>query len=340
MRPDFAEFTLGCIEGAARGLYLDYLLETEGNLVDFHLERGLRLHAKPEHKNLYNWAINEIDAQGQQIGHDQIPWGWSLHFTATSCVLAESIEIKSQAQTEETALAPREAVQRQVIRVRLRPGNPRDDEDYFRKTTFSMFGTDRAIESFQLNIHPITDSVEQENCTAWGTVSYTAEIDFRDETTDDCIVFYMLVKQETFARYAAKIAHGLVDEMILSVGSVAGFYSEWSPSISTSHIKVLTKGSKQNITLPVDLQFEPPRLGDVGAAELYINRCLEFAKRAVAPEAVEETADVGTVRALPETRTPVAVEPRTLQMLGSLRRAAWFVVLLLALIFIATLLKR
>lgn len=34
------------------------------------------------------------------------------------------------------------------------------------------------------------------------------------------------------------------------------------------------------------------------------------------------------------------MDPRTLQMLESLRRAAWFVVVLLALIFIATLLKR
>lgn len=308
--------------------------------MDFHLERGLRLHTNPEHKNLYNWAINEIDARGQQIGHDQIPWGWTLHFTATSCVLGDSIEIKSQFQIEETAPALREIVQRQVIRVTLRPGSPRDDGDYFRKTIFSMFGTDRAIKSFQLDIHPIADPAEQESCTAWGTVSYTAEIDFRNETTDDCIVFYMFVKPDTFARCAAKIAHGLVDEMILRVGSVAGFYSEWSPSISTDHVKVLTKGDEQNITLPAGLQFEPPRLGDIGAAELYINRRLEFVKRAATAEAVEETADVGTVRAVPETRTPAAVDPRTLQMLGSLRRAAWFVVLLLALILIATLLKQ
>jgi hypothetical protein len=167
----------------------------------------------------------------------------------------------------------------------------------------------------------------------------TAETDFRNETTDDCIVFYMFVKADTFGRYAAKIAHGLVDEMILSVGSVAGFYSEWSPAISTGHVKVLTTGSEQNITLPAGLQFEPPRLGDVGRVNLYINRRLEFAKPE-APDAAEETADVGTVRVVPEMRAPAAAEPRTLQMLGSLRRAAWFAVFLLALIFIATLLQR
>jgi hypothetical protein len=126
--------------------------------------------------------------------------------------------------------------------------------------------------------------------------------------------------------------------LILSVGSVDGFYSEWSPSISTRKVKVLTKGSKQEITLPPGHQFEPPRLGHVGEAELYLNRRLEFVKRAPEPGAVDEMADFGTVREVPETQTP-AVDPRMLRMLGSLRRAAWFVVCLLALIFIVTLLK-
>jgi hypothetical protein len=306
--------------------------------MDAHLEHVLRLHTQSEHKNLYKWAINEIDAQGQRIGHDQIPWEWTLHFTATSCVLRDSIDMRSQFQMEENTPAPRKIVQSQAIHVELRPGRPRD----FRKTTFSMFGSSRDIKSFQLQIHPIADPAEQENCSAWGSVSYTTEIDFRNETTDDCIIFYLFVKPETFARYGAKIAHGLVDEMILSVGSVAGFYSEWSPEISTDDVKVLTEGSEQNITLPPDHQVEPPRLGHVGAAELYINRRLEFAKRAPEPEAVDEMAPVGTERAVPETQAPAPVDPRVLEMLGSLRslrRAAWFAVCLLALIFIVILLK-
>jgi hypothetical protein len=140
------------------------------------------------------------------------------------------------------------------------------------------------------------------------------------------------VKPETFARYGAKIAHGLVDEMTLNVGSVAGFYSEWSPSISTSNVKVLTRGSEQKIILSPGHQIEPPRLGHVGAAKLYINRRLEFGKRAPEREAVGDMVDFGT------ERTPPA-GPRMLQVLGSVRQAAWFVVCLLALIFIVTLLK-
>jgi hypothetical protein len=204
-----------------------------------------------------------------------------------------------------------------------------------------MFGTDRIIKSFQLEIHPITDADKQESCSAWGSVSYTDtdEIDSIG-TTDDCVTFYLFVKLDTFARYGAKVAHGLVDEIILSVKSVAGFYSEWSPSISTDRVKVLVTGEEHKVTLPTGLSFKPPRLGEVGSAELFINRRLEFRKRAQEPEAIEETADAGMERAVPVTQSPAAADPRMLQMLGSLKRAAWLVVCLLALIFIVTLWTR
>ena len=112
--------------------------------MDFHLKRGLRLQTEPEYKSLYTWAIYEVDAQGQQIGPDQIPWSWTLYSTATSCALHDSIDIKSQDRLEETTLAVPEIEQRQVIRVALQPA--KDDGDSFRRTTFSMFGTDRAID--------------------------------------------------------------------------------------------------------------------------------------------------------------------------------------------------
>lgn len=255
--------------------------------MEFHLERELRLRAEPEHNSLYSWAINEIDAQGKAIGRDQIPWPWSLNFTATSCVLCDSMEIESNFETAETAPTPPEIIERQVIRIQLRPGSPRDDTDFFREPTFSMFGTDRAVNNFQLIIHPIADPEEQENCRSWGSVSYTAEDDdFRYAPTEDCIVFYLFVKLETFARYSAKISQGFVDEMNFRVGSVAGFYSEWSPSITTHAMKVLTRGSEQKVTFPPGIQIEPPRLGYVGEASLSINRRLEFSRWAPVPDAI------------------------------------------------------
>lgn len=328
--------------------------------MDFHLDRELRLHDDPER----GWAINEIGSEGQKIGDDQMPWRWTLRFTATSCVLTDGIEIGSQFHPERRSkdetmtspdppevgfLQPRaggllaEVEQHQIIRIELRPGHPREEGNFWRQTTFSMFGTDRAIKRFILEILPISDPIEHERCTAWGCPSYTTDIDFRNETEDDVIVFSLFVRQETFARYVAKVSRGLVDEIFLSVGAVEGFYSEWSPSISTRTVKVLTAHKEHKLTLPPDHQIEPPRLGRVGDAKLYIERRLEFGKPTPETEAVEEE-EAPELRAVEQSATaqtvpqvPAAVDPRVLQTLRSLRRAAWFIVGLLALIFIATL---
>lgn len=304
--------------------------------MDYHLEHGLRLHTQPKHKNLYSWAINEIDEQGRKIGKDQIPWAWSLYFIATSCVLGDSIDLKTKYASQEKELETPEIAEDQRIAVTLRP----QDEDSFRGTKFSMFGTDRVIKSFQLDIRQLTDPAALESCSAWGCVSYTSEIDFRNETVDDCVVFYLLVKPETFARYAAKASAGSVDEIGFRVGGVAGFYSEWSPSISTHRVKVLTRGEEHKVALPHGVDFDPPRLGYVGDAALHINRRLEFATRVRHPENVE-TVSSGTMLVSPETQA-VAAAPdlQTLKVLTSVRRAAWLVVCLLALIFIATLSRK
>jgi hypothetical protein len=300
--------------------------------MQFHLERRLRLHTDSEYKNLYSWAIVEIDAQGRKVGQDQIPWPWTLRFSAKSSELSDTIEIKKTSDEQQAA-------QRHVIRIPLRPSSSRDDGDFFRETTFSMFGTDRTIKNFQLDIHRIADSTaEQESCRAWGSVSYTTEIDFRNETMEDCVVFYLFVSAETFARYAAKIAHGLVDEIILSVGSVAGFYSEWSPSISTRSIKVLTGGSEQSVTMPSGHQFELHKLGHVGDVQLEINRRIEFRKQEVDPDSSAAAEDVDTSRLMSDA-LPKTNETQMLRTLASLRKAAWLIASLLMLILIVSVLK-
>ena len=320
--------------------------------MDFHLERELRLNTDPEYKSRYTWAINEIDSQGQRIGADQIPWHDALWFSATSCVLRASLDIKSRRLREETTPTDikswppweettptaREIEQGQVIRVQLRPDS--DSGNYRRETTFSMFGTARSIESFQLNIHPIADPAQQERCQAWGSVSRTSEFDVRDLTTNDCIVFYLFVKPETFARYVEKIAHGLLDEISFSVDNADGFYSEWSPSIFARYVKVLTSGAEHKLTLPDGWGVAPRRLGHISRASLSINRRLEFGKSAPEPAVVEEIDDIGMEQQVPETPAPVALDSRMLQMLQSLKHATWFVACLLALILIVTLSKR
>ena len=48
--------------------------------MDFHLERGLRLHTEPEDKSLYAWAINEIDPRvGRSVRSNPMGLDVALH---------------------------------------------------------------------------------------------------------------------------------------------------------------------------------------------------------------------------------------------------------------------
>lgn len=241
--------------------------------MDYHLESGLKLNISPEHKSLYSWAINETDAGGQVASRDQIPWRWSLYFTATEFTVSESVKIVTR-DRRGTAKDAADISQRSVIRAKLRPGQPLGGGEWSSGPTYRMFGSDRVISDFQLDIMPLETAEEPEGCHAWGCVSYTYEIDFKNETNPDSLTFYLMVRQERFDRYVWNIAQGIGDEMWLSVGQVDGLYSEWSPSVSTRSIKVLTSGKEQKVEMP-DLAGSEmpqiPRIGAVGEVEFSMN---------------------------------------------------------------------
>ncbi|MBY2988688.1 hypothetical protein [Rhizobium leguminosarum] len=310
--------------------------------MEFHLNRQLRFHAEPEHKSLYRWAINEIDEQGQVVGHDQIPWGWTLYFTAQELILADQLGVISAAEFESRVQQAAEITQQRTIRAKLRPGSPRDGDNWQRQTTYRMFGTDRVISDFQLDVQPLKSEDDVEHCRAWGAVSYTSETDFRQETQEDCVQFYLMVKPRTFEHYAQRITSGNANEVIFGAGLITGFYSEWSPSISTRSVKVLTSGNDQKLELPEGLTV--PRLGSVGEARLYINSVItpQITSQVRARDMVLEDDKAALVNARPAVAEAVAlgIDPDTLKLLLSLKSSARWVIGLLVALLAATLLKR
>ena len=183
---------------------------------------------------------------GCPIGLDQIPWNWTLVFSATSCVLTDRLEIATQFSLKGESEDPPKIETDQIIRMTLRPGMQANGE-FVDDVTLSMFGTKRAIRHFTLEVRPIDDFLRRRNAALRGAAFLTrSEIDFRNETVDDCIWFYLYVKPETFARYVALIDQGAIDTILFNVGSVDGFYSEWSPSVSTDKVKVLVGVTNTN----------------------------------------------------------------------------------------------
>jgi hypothetical protein len=232
--------------------------------LDYDLNRSLRLVTDPEFKSLYSWAIIETDASGKKLGNDQIPWDWRIAFVATEIVLSDQLTIKQATQGDKILREDEENSQRRLIRAKLRPGSGRGEMDW-RRPKLSIFGTDRVVEDISLDILQLDREEEPEVCTAWGTPAY----DYEDDGQDDCLVFYLQVRPSTFDMYARRIADGTADEIELVVSRVDGFYAEWSPDLSTRAVKILTRTNEQRVELPPGVEFEPPRLGNVGGIELF-----------------------------------------------------------------------
>ncbi len=238
--------------------------------MDFHLEREIRLSEEPEFKNLYSWSLQEFDGDGKKIGSDQIPWKWSLNYTDSELRHNIEIKIEQPCQLENEIEKNKIVEEYETITAILHPGVCNDGKWLKNDTYFSMFGTDRNIKHFGLNISKLDNEVSDERCNLWGCVSYTTEIDFRDETTDDTVQIYIWLSPERFNRLAELIKTQRADIFLVRLSEVSGFYSEWSPSISTDNIKVLASADDQKIVCQDGCNITPPNLGEVGEFNLSI----------------------------------------------------------------------
>jgi len=301
------------------------------------LERELRFKINEEHTSLYSWAIIEVDDQGKQVGIDQIPWSWTLSFTATELVLRDSLKVQEASEEGDRLRQQEEVSHRRTITAVLRAGDPRSERDWFRRTTYRMFGTDRDIRDFNLEILPLATEDEKEEATAWAGLQFDTG-DFHPETFDDSITFYLMVKPSTFDRYVERIANGTADEVILSVGRVAGFYSEWSPDMFTRDIKVLCAGEDQKIVMPPEATGEVPRVHAVGEANLYINAKRMQTKPTKSADADDDEPDA-TPLVRPEFALPStpAIDPK---MMGALRTTGRWIIGLLIVLILVTVWKR
>ncbi|CAN7551700.1 hypothetical protein [Devosia sp. LjRoot3] len=301
--------------------------------MDYNLDRSLRFSASSEGKTLYTWSIGEFDEAGKQLGIDQIPWVWSLSFAATEMVLADSVSIKRNFKGEDVP-AELEVGERHVIRAKLRPGDPYRDHEFHRQTKFRMFGTNRVIEQFTLDITPVAPG-EPERCWAWGSPEYEAEIDFYKRAEPDIVCFYMQVNPDKFDRYARRIADGTADELVLRVQGVRGFYSEWSPSIFTREVKVLTPGTEHAVVAPDGKTYDVPRLGDIREGEIYINaKRLQSKTLPGADDVVDEDETAPLIRPDVESRYALP-DPQLALALKTLQASArWIIGLLVVIVLV------
>ena len=241
--------------------------------MDHHLDREIRLINESEYKSLYSWSLQEFDNDGKEIGTKQIPWYWNLSFTASELSYHQTIETEDTFDFDEDDFrnGDEKAHKRKDSKVNysemiigaLHSGWCNDGEYLEDDTSYSMFGTGRNLIKFTLRIIKMEEDAA-ERCILTGGVSFDYEVDFRDETQDDYMEVYLQLTTERFDLILEAIKNKAPDVVRLRLGRVSGFYSEWSPGISTSHVKILVRGDDQKLIMPDGCDIKPPRLGDVG----------------------------------------------------------------------------
>lgn len=240
--------------------------------MEYHFDHRIRLTQESEYKNLYAWSLQEISDTGEQIGSDQVPWHWSLYFSASELRYTKGLSIERKGDSEDLLSSQKGVSSAESISAVLHSGVTDAGGFFEHEAVYSMLGTNRQIQKFSLSIRPLETDESIEVCDVWGGVSYTSEIDFRTETENDILQISVAVSPERFKEFRDLINLVRPDVFFVRLSRVSGFYSEWSPSISTNRIKVLTRGSEHKVEAPEGCEVSPPRLGEVGEFALTASR--------------------------------------------------------------------
>ena len=305
--------------------------------MDYDLDYQLRLNLQTEFSSLYSWAIQEISADGNPASRELIPWSWSLYFDAIGLKYSFQIENeKKYGRDEGFDQLGGSFLTSEVISGSLKPQARRRSA-----SNYSFFGTKRSIPEFDLRITRCSDDAS-ESCHLWGSVSYTSEWDFENVTQPDCVSINLALSSENFEKLKLRISSQSLDSVQLRLQGVSGFYSDWSPSIRTDHIKILANISDQKLEVPENSHIDPPVLGQVEEFSLTIVDVIQFENakpqnssiRRDSPfdeEDVEEKYSAGASEKLdfPASELPVfdlRTKRKLLRATHSIAVAAWVMV--------------
>lgn len=236
--------------------------------MEYQLEREIRL-KKSKDKVLYSWYLQECGSDGTPNGAELIPWEWTLYFTVSELRYYKSIDIEKSNSPEDVIEENKTVKESDFIMAIMHPGTCDDGNWLKNDTVFSMYGTDREIKKFTLRISKLDDEDAVEFCKVWGCIRHTIEDVDGDETIDDTIQVNMYISSQRFNNIADIIKTQVPDIVQVSLGKVSGFYSEWSPSIHTDSVKILTSYHPK-IEFNEDSGIIPPRLCEVGEFNITI----------------------------------------------------------------------
>lgn len=209
------------------------------------------------------WCMREVTEDGEQVGADYRPWGWTLKFRAEEINYIECYETDGFLHNGD--------YDKQIIQAKLVPTEYRE-----RPPRYTIMGFNRTVEDISLRITRTRDD---------SSISCFAFLQSADEwgrpDHPDMFGFEISLEAERFDAIALLIRSRGLRELELRVKWTDGFYAfEDHFSTTTDRIRILPgiigeagefpdKYAKEvELELPDDLEQKPPRTGAVGEFDL------------------------------------------------------------------------
>ena len=305
-----------------------------------NLESAVRFNREPEQVGLYSWSLLEISASGDKPSHGVIPWDSTVRFVASGLQYYNDYSLSQTIRADETV-----AIERHIstaLVATLWFDAKYSSASRWLPTKLSMLGTEREVSNISLRIQPLGREDESEKCVLWGCPSYTTDIDFRDHTFPDLLQIQLAVAPSKFRELSDLAALPTPITLSVTLSRVSGFYSDWSPEISTDRVKILTDIDSHFVDGAPAAEPVLPRLGKVGEFTLSVIQYAAIHTPKPAPMSDDEGPEVDAPSAIIAVTSPeVDALHRLLREVSTTRRAVasattpiWIAVVLLGLLLL------
>lgn len=221
-------------------------------------ELAKKIEIKEDINDIYKWCLNEVDIKTGERGEDLIPWASYLYFMGSSFKIVNELFSADCIDSVDGANKACSKFSQAVVGV-FHPGVCSDGENLDDVVEFSMFGRDKPITEIGVRI---TSDGGAESFKLDGSPAYVYELDFSKRYQKDWVEFNINLSKVNFDKLVELVDLNKVESATLLLKTVPGFYSERSPSIKTSFIKILTAEHKiENIGVS---KKKPPVLENFG----------------------------------------------------------------------------
>lgn len=279
--------------------------------------------------SLYEWSIDEIDREGKVVSEDLIPWDWRLHFKITSISYVSSMSAEYNYFVDDD--------------------NKNTYKEYFRaeleqfdhnEPRLEIFGDKKAVKEISLIIYSANEKDDDsESLRAYASNDFEFEIDFEVRFEPSYLRFQLFLNDNKFDELKELVKQNRASHIHLNVTECAGFYSHWTPLISTSLIKILTTRHKIQA---LDGREDLPRLGNIERYEFtYVTSqdlvtIPEENENEIEPEEIQESQEDEHVISSEEyTQIKIRSELQSInEILNDARHFAMAIIILLLLILI------